>query len=136
MSRNLITILETTSHSETPAALVQSIETCIFERKMMRTASRRCMGFAVASVASFALLIPIFKSCATLFYEAGAGEFISLLFSDNAMLYWKEITSSIFESLPIVSITSVVAVTFVLILSFGFMIKDLLYIRNVRTLNV
>jgi hypothetical protein len=72
-------------------------------------------------------LVPTFKILLADLTRSGFYEYFSLLFSDTGSIisYWKEFTFSIAESLPIISIISVLSLLFVCFLSLKYLIKQI-----------
>ena len=72
----------------------------------------KALGLSFVSLASFLLSIPIISQIITSFTQSGIYNYISIIFSDSdvAITYWKEISLSLAESLPILAITSLLAV--------------------------
>lgn len=66
---------------------------------------------------SFIALIPAFQYTIQEFYQSGFYQYFSLIFSDGGtlILYWQEFVLSLAESLPLLGITAVLGIIFVLL---------------------
>jgi hypothetical protein len=81
----------------------------------------------VLSSASFISLFPTLKQLGASFSRSGFYEYFSLAFSDGggvALSYWKEISLSLVESLPTLSIILFLTIVFILIISLRFMARN------------
>lgn len=84
--------------------------------------------YSISGVFSFAGFFMIIKQLFSDFYSSGFYDYLSLMFSNSKALYfWKEITLSIVESLPVTNIILSLALVFVFVLSLRYMA------RNIRT---
>ena len=134
MAKNLITLLQELPHAVAPAGF----DTAIFNRLLTAQNRRRAwylaLSFTGASALLVGALVPLVVRCVTLFYSSGAGEFIAMMFTDTStfLLYWKEILNSVFESLPIIQMTGVLALVLVLFVSLGFAIKHIINLTKTR----
>lgn len=75
---------------------------------------------------SFVGLFPAFKLLLSDFTQSGFYQYLSLAFSDSyAISYWKEITLSITESIPITSLILSLVLVFIFILSLRFIARNI-----------
>lgn len=91
-----------------------------------RTARVRLILLSGATLAALIALVTAFQYLINDFYQSGSYQYLSLLFSDGeaVMAYWQDFTLSLVESLPFMSMTAVLSVTFVLLGSLKFMARD------------
>jgi hypothetical protein len=84
-----------------------------------RAAKMRFVLFSGTTLMSFLAMIAAFRYAWGSFAQSGFSTYASLLSSDGSvvMLYWKEFTFSLIESLPFMSITILLSAIFVLLLS-------------------
>jgi len=92
-----------------------------------RNAQFKLWAFGLVGVASLAGLVPTFKILFTDLTRSGFYEYFSLIFSDTGSIisYWKELAFSLAESLPIISIISVLSLLFVCFLSIKYIMKQI-----------
>lgn len=84
--------------------------------------------YSVLSSVSFISLFPILKQLGASFSRSGFYEYFSLAFSDGggvAFSYWKEISLSLAQSLPTLSIILFLTIVFILITSLRFMVRNI-----------
>ena len=81
-----------------------------------------CIG-----AASFAALIPIVQAIRIGFSQSGFYDYSSLLFSDSGSFasYWKEISLSLFSSIPFLAITLFVGIIFVILFASKQAVKNI-----------
>lgn len=91
---------------EPPVNLGGAIMARIAQRKI-RAARIRLAFLCFAALASFVSIIPAFQYAFREFYGTGFGHYLSLMFSDGAILlaYRKEFVLLLAESLPALGIT-------------------------------
>lgn len=79
------------------------------------------------SLASMSMMIVYVLNIIKDAYQSGLSEYISLLFSDGALLisYWQTYTMSIIESLPVVPITIVVVSILIFVWSINMIITSI-----------
>jgi len=92
-------------------------------------------AFSVFGTLSLVGLVPTINTLAVEFSKSGFYEYLSLLFSNNGELasYWKELTFSLAESLPVTEIIYTLLLVFVLFLSIKFVTKQIIKNRLVLT---
>ena len=83
-------------------------------------------SLSFVGLASLGLLVPAFEMLFNDFAHSGFYEYFSLIFSDGGLMlsYWKELSLSLAESLPIMSIIYTLSLFFVCFLSFKYIIKQ------------
>jgi hypothetical protein len=84
--------------------------------------------FAFVILSSFALLIPTFKILGSDLAQSGFFEYFSLIFQGNGLLlsYWKELSFSILESLPVVSVIFTFSLIFICYLSMKHFMRQII----------
>lgn len=82
-----------------------------------RTARLRFMVLGSMTLASILALVPAYRFAATEFTQTGFREYLSVLFSDSATVlsYWHELLFLLAESFPVLAITLLLFVAFVLL---------------------
>jgi len=72
-------------------------------------------------------LIPAFEMLLNNLAQSGFSEYFSLIFSDGGSMltYWKELSFSLAESLPVMSIILTLSTLFVCFLSLRYLIKQI-----------
>ena len=106
------------SQLEPPSGLMPAILARIDNGK--RQAARlRVLLLSVSSLVSVFALITALIYLTGDFNQSGFNQYFSLLFTDSgaAITYWREISMSLLESLPIMSTAAVFATIFVLLIS-------------------
>ena len=85
-------------------------------------------AFASLGFASLAGLIPAFKIMLSDLTQSGFYEYFSLIFSDGLTnsVYWKELSLSLAESLPAISIILTLSLVFISFLSIRYFIKTII----------
>lgn len=125
MDKNLIRILKEKKY-EPEENLASVIWDRILkrERKMARI---KFYLFLFFGIFSFAGSIPIFKSLLNDLSKSGIYEYLSVAFSENEALssYWRELSFSVTEALPIVSILYTLAISFIFFLSLKYAIRQI-----------
>ena len=83
--------------------------------RIIRTARRQLAVFGFGAIVSLGVMIPVFQWLGGEFYKSGFYQFSSLIFSDTAVAitYWKELSLSLVESLPLMEMTVLLSVVFV-----------------------
>lgn len=89
------------------------------DTKIKQNAKLKALGLSFVSMCSLFISIPIIFQIITSFTQSGFYNYLSIIFSDSdvAIIYWKEILMSLVESLPIVGIVGLLAVTLVFVWS-------------------
>ena len=134
MQNKLIKIFREAKY-EPESDLKQAVWSMIVAREK-RATQFKLWAYGFVGTASFAGLIPAFKILFTDLAHSGFYEYFSLIFSDTGSIfsYWKELTFSITESLPVVSIIFTLSLLFVCFLSARYLIKQI--IRNELIFNI
>jgi len=85
------------------------------KEKIMWAAKRRLAVFGFGAIVSLGVMMPAVQWVGGEFYKSGFYQFSVLVFSDTAvaMIYWKELSLSMAEALPIMEITILLSVVFV-----------------------
>lgn len=95
-------------------------------RRKRRAARIRLALQGTVSLASLVATVPAFRYAALEFSESGFHRYLSLLFSDGAVVLasWKEFAMSLAESLPLVGATLFLSSVFVLLWSLKLAAKN------------
>ncbi|MEI8061683.1 MAG: hypothetical protein WCG97_00095 [bacterium] len=85
------------------------LEDCILRVISIKERSRNKLNLVIQSalaLVSFVAFFPLGTAVATAFANSSFSQYVSLLFSGDSalMTYWQELTISIFESLPVLSL--------------------------------
>ena len=81
--------------------------------------------FSLVGIISFAGLVPAFNTLSTDFAKSGFYEYFSLIFGNGSILsYWKELSLSLVESLPIMSIIFTLSLIFICLFSLRHLVKQ------------
>ena len=88
------------------------------------------------SLGTLATLFLVLRFTVTEFSHSDFYHFLTLIFSDGAALfmYWKEFTLSLVLSLPMLGITLSLLVTFIFLVSFSIVLKNLSVVTASRKL--
>ncbi|MEY2664878.1 MAG: hypothetical protein RIT04_686 [Candidatus Parcubacteria bacterium] len=110
-------------------AFPQDLEQHIVRRihNAERTAARRhFFGLGAVALASLTSLVPITSYLSQALTKSGAYEYISLILSDGTTLvtYWRELSISIAESLPVFGFAVLLGVTALFLWSLGKTVRD------------
>ena len=91
-------------------------------------------GFSLLGTLSLLGIFPAFIALSNGLSKSGFYEYFSLLFSSNGELasYWKELSFSLAESLPVIEIIYALLLVFVLFLSLRYVAKQI--IKNKLTI--
>ncbi|MBI3442288.1 MAG: hypothetical protein HY007_00765 [Candidatus Sungbacteria bacterium] len=114
------------SHVEPPHRLLGSILAHI-SREQRRHARMRLAVWTSGMAGAGAALAPAVRYAGQEFSRSGFYEYFSLLFSDGGVLLlnsWREFALLLAESLPLMSVTLVLAAVFVLLGSIRLMARD------------
>lgn len=97
------------------------------EREKKRIARVKLAIFGMTALVFISTLIPVYKYTAQEFYSSGFFEYLSILFSDGsiAIIYWRETLLSLAESLPLISLTMMLSVVFVIMGSIKLALKHI-----------
>lgn len=92
-----------------------------------RTARLKLWFLSFVLFVSSVGLIPTFQMLSSDLIHSGFYEYFSLIFSDGGVMfsYWKELSFSLAESLPIMSIVFTLSILFVCFLSLKYLIKQI-----------
>jgi hypothetical protein len=125
MQSKLIKIFREAKY-EPESDLKQIVWSTIVAREK-RTTRFKLWSFGLLGFISLAGLIPAFKMLLTDMAHSGFYEYFSLIFSDTGSIfsYWKELTLSITESLPVVSIIFTLSLLFICFLSLRYLMKQI-----------
>jgi len=95
------------------------------EKRLART---RLSIFSIVGTVSFLGLIPIFKILLKDLAKSGFYEYLSIAFSNGGTLslYWKELSFSLTEALPVISILETASLVFVFFLSLHYILKQII----------
>ncbi len=98
------------------------LEDCIFRAITAKERFTNKLNLAIQSilaVISFVAFFPLGTAVAQAFSNSSFSQYVALLFSGDSTLltYWQELTISIFESLPVLSLTLFLSVSIVFIYS-------------------
>ena len=95
---------------------------------MKKNARLEISVFVLIGFASLAGLIPAFKIMLSDLTQSGFYEYFSLIFSDGLTnsVYWKELSLSLAESLPAISIILTLSLVFISFLSIRYFIKTII----------
>ena len=128
MEDKLIKIFQKAKY-EPESDLEQVVWSTIVAREK-RVTQFKLWAYGFVGLVSFAGLIPAFKILFTDLAHSGFYEYFSLIFSDTGSIfsYWKELTLSITESLPVFSIIFTLSLLFICFLSLRYLMKQI--IRN------
>ncbi|MEI7709709.1 MAG: hypothetical protein WCI76_03265 [bacterium] len=110
----------------------------IYNKRICRL---RLALFSLAGLISLGTLIPVAKILLTDVKHSGIFEYVSLVISSNASFlnYWKDFISLLAESLPIISMASLLTLILLFFLSVKYIIREIvkikLIINNTATLS-
>jgi len=115
---------------EVPAGLLERVTLAIFWRQQL-SAGLRTFGLILSSVSSCLVLFFALKEVSLRMSQSGAWSILSLLFSDLevVMANWQSFALSFLEALPIFSIALTTGAILVMLISFRFVLKNLLQIN-------
>lgn len=126
MDRNLNKIFQKTMYSP-KSELSEDIFVAI-SIKEKRNNYIKLSIYSITGVLSLSGFFVIVKQLFSDFYSSGFYDYLSLVFSNSKALYfWKEITLSLAESLPVTNLILLLSSIFVFVLSLRYMA------RNIRT---
>ena len=92
-----------------------------------RMAKIKLWSFSIVGIASLSILIPVFEMLLTDLAHSGFYEYFSLIFSDGGSMitYWKELSLSLVESLPLMSIIFTLSLFFIFFLSLKYFLGQI-----------
>jgi len=90
-------------------------------------------AFSLLGFLSIAGIIPVAKSLFVEFTQSGFYEYFSLFFSSGSSLsfYWKELTLSMAESLPVLDIIFLFSLVFIFLFSLRYVFKQIINNNNI-----
>jgi hypothetical protein len=132
MQSELIKIFKNAKYEPSPDLAFSVWRTIIAQDK--RTARFKLWSLSLVLFVSSVGLIPAFQILLSDLTHSGFYEYFSLIFSDGGSMitYWKELSFSLAESLPIMSIVFILSLFFVVFLSLKYLFKQ---IGNSRLIN-
>lgn len=117
--------------SEPPENLFGKIMQRINQERRLSVLKRKLAIVSFAATCSLAAFVPVFKMAQAEFSQSGFFQFFSLIFSDfgTIITQWQSFVFTLLESLPLVSITALLAVIFVFLLSLKILARNIQDIR-------
>jgi len=122
---------ETTLHSilstaPAPQGLYEAVLAKVAVARI-RAARIRAGVFAVITLVCISALVPVIEYTADQLYKSGFYDYTSLILSDRAdfVLYWREFSLSIVESLPSVALLVLLPLAVALLWSLSRLIKNI-----------
>lgn len=105
-------------HLNPPTDFQATIFTVVKQHENLRT-KIKLTSQSLLAITSFVAFFPLGSAVAQAFSNSSFSEYVSLLFSGDTavMTYWQELTFSIIESLPILSLTLFLFATIVFLYS-------------------
>jgi len=122
---------------ETPDDLFDKVILSIKkEEHRIAILKRRLAIFSLGIIGSVVAFIPAVRMVQAGFSESGFSHFFSLLFSDFGIIatYWQNFMISLLETLPIIHLAILLAITFVFLGSLKFLARDLKFIFRAKQL--
>lgn len=120
-------------HLDPPEHLYKKITSHIhsIERKRLHI---RLVFQSIGTLASFALLIPVYQYASAEWMQSEFWNYLSLIFSDStlAFTYWKELLLSLGESVPILGISALVTTVLVGISTLKASTRNFFSLQKVR----
>lgn len=116
MRKDLSVILQHLTPVEPDRSFCEAVLLCVHATQR-RTARLRFMVLGSTAFASTLALVPAIKFAAAEFTQTGFSEYLSVLFSDGGgvLVYWHEFALLLAESFPVLAITLLFFVAFVLL---------------------
>jgi hypothetical protein len=126
MEEKLLKLFKQAKYEPNPDLAACVWRTIIAEDKSY-TAKFKLWICAFIGFASLAGLVPVFQMLLSDLAHSGFYEYFSLIFSDGGSIlsYWKELTLSLAESLPTMSIIFTLSLVFISLLSFRYVMKQI-----------
>ncbi|MEI6396606.1 MAG: hypothetical protein WCO48_00830 [Candidatus Taylorbacteria bacterium] len=127
-------LLTSATSTKAPGYISVGIEKSIHKAQVQRDIIRG-ISYAIATCLAVAAFVPAFKSLLDAMIGSGFTSYASVLLTDGGNLIgsWKEIGMVLVESLPMLSLTAVVALLVGSIYSFN---KSFSYMKDLRTLQI
>jgi hypothetical protein len=112
---------------EENSILAQDVWNAIVVRDKRNT-KIKLWAFTLLGSTSFVGLVPVFKILLNDLTQSGFYEYVSLVFSDTGLMlsYWKELSFSLAESLPIMSTIFTLSLIFIFFLSIKYVVKQII----------
>ena len=110
-----------------PNGLFERILEKIVAEKYRKTARQRVWLYSLTSAVSLFLFVLAFKLMQAELYRSGLLQLLSLIFFDldQVFLAWSDTLSLTLESLPIFSVTGVLAAIFIFLGSLKLLVRDI-----------
>ncbi len=124
------------SHIESPAlpeGLFSKIMQRINQERRLSVLKRKLAVVSFMTTCSLVAFVPIFNMAQAEFSQSGFFQFFSLIFSDfgTIITQWQSFIFTLLESLPLISITALLAVIFVFLLSLKILTRNIQDIKVV-----
>ncbi len=128
MEQNYHQLFSHLKTAEPPAGLLPKVLKRL-EKEAARSAARARRQLALASLlllSSLVALVPIFRAAYADLSASGFLSYLSLLFSDFSIVVssWQSFAFSLLETIPVVSLTLLLAVTFIFLFALRFFARD------------
>jgi hypothetical protein len=104
------------------STLLQRVLTAIYQKQEQHRLWRVRL-FATSALFSIGALVPVVINLVTTIKASNFGIYMSLLFSDGTVVLWKDISASLIESLPAISIGITLALVGILLWSIQKMVR-------------
>ena len=110
-----------------PEYLFGKIMSRIEAEKRLIAIRRKIFVFAGAIILSLIAMVPSVGAFSQNMGQSNFIQFVSLIFSDgrSILLYWNSFSLALLESLPVISLTIVLSLVFILLASFRFLVKNI-----------
>jgi len=125
MEKNLVEIFKKAKYKPEPKLALAIFST--IEKQSERMAQIKLWSLAFIGFFSLTGLIPAFQMLLSDLSHSGLYEYFSLIFSDGGSMvsYWKELSFSVAESIPTMSIIFTLSLLFVCFLSIKYFMKQI-----------
>jgi hypothetical protein len=125
MHDKLTKIFKNATYQPSPELAFSVLQTITKQEK--RATQARLWFLSSLLFVSAVGLIPAFEMLLNNLAQSGFSEYFSLIFSDGGSMltYWKELSFSLAESLPVMSIILTLSTLFVCFLSLRYLIKQI-----------
>ena len=126
MQDKLTKVFQKAKYNES-SILAENVWNTIVAREKRNTQTKFWAFFSLGAT-SLAGLVPVFKVLSNDLSQSGFYEYSSLIFSDTGLMlsYWKELSFSLAESLPIMSIVFTLSLLFIVFLSIKYVLKQII----------
>jgi len=126
MQDKLTKVFQKAKYNES-SILAENVWNTIVAREKRNTQTKFWAFFSLGAT-SLAGLVPVFKVLSNDLSQSGFYEYSSLIFSDTGLMlsYWKELSFSLAESLPITSIVFTLSLLFIVFLSIKYVLKQII----------